>query len=124
MLLITSREGKQHFSPGSAEDQSLNPPYSHFAALWTPLILADFLGVPEMGLSAQSFLLHYVAVTCFVAVYGFMDETVEKAVKSEGYCSRILRAQGSTRKEGYNEFSLRVEGDPEHYKPGNTYRGK
>ncbi|XP_069596042.1 spondin-1 isoform X2 [Ranitomeya imitator] len=75
-----------------------------------------------MGPSVQSPLLHYVVVTCFVAIYGFMDETVDKAVKSEGYCSRILRAQGGTRKEGYNEFSLRIEGDPESYKPGNTYR--
>uniref|UniRef100_K7FFH4 Reelin domain-containing protein n=1 Tax=Pelodiscus sinensis TaxID=13735 RepID=K7FFH4_PELSI len=49
------------------------------------------------------------------------DDTLEKATKSEGYCSRILRAQG-TRREGYNEFSLRVEGDPEFYKPGNNYR--
>ncbi|KAG8564500.1 hypothetical protein GDO81_016495, partial [Engystomops pustulosus] len=75
-----------------------------------------------MGLSIRFFLSRYVAVTCFLTVYGFMDETVDKAVKSEGYCSRILRAQGGTRKEGYNEFSLRVEGDPEYYKPGNTYR--
>ncbi|KAK9409981.1 spondin-1-like [Crotalus adamanteus] len=50
-----------------------------------------------------------------------VDETLERASKSEGYCSRILRAQG-TRREGYNEFSLRVEGDPEFYKPGNSYR--
>uniref|UniRef100_A0A8C7MKR9 Spondin-1 n=1 Tax=Oncorhynchus kisutch TaxID=8019 RepID=A0A8C7MKR9_ONCKI len=41
--------------------------------------------------------------------------------KSDGYCGRILRAQG-TRKEGYNEFRLRVEGDPENYQPGSTYR--
>ncbi|KAM4018565.1 spondin-1 isoform 2-T2 [Anomaloglossus baeobatrachus] len=75
-----------------------------------------------MGLPLQSFLLHFVVVTCFVAICGFMDETVDKAVKSEGYCSRILRAQGSTGKEGYNEFSLRVEGEPDYYKPGNTYR--
>lgn len=53
----------------------------------------------------------------------FTDETLERVAKSEGYCSRILRAQG-TRREGYNEFSLRVEGDPEFYKPGNSYRGK
>uniref|UniRef100_A0A673Y2L4 Spondin-1 n=1 Tax=Salmo trutta TaxID=8032 RepID=A0A673Y2L4_SALTR len=45
----------------------------------------------------------------------------ERAGKSDGYCSRILRAQG-TRKEGYNEFRLRVEGDPENYQPGSTYR--
>nr|XP_016848425.1 PREDICTED: spondin-1 isoform X1 [Anolis carolinensis] len=52
----------------------------------------------------------------------FGDETsFERAAKSEGYCSRILRAQG-TRREGYNEFSLRVEGDPDFYKPGNSYR--
>ncbi|XP_068115760.1 spondin-1 [Hyperolius riggenbachi] len=75
-----------------------------------------------MGLFTQPFCLYYVAVTYISVVSGFMDETVEKAVKSEGYCSRILRAQGGTRKEGYNEFSLRVEGDPDYYKPGNTYR--
>uniref|UniRef100_A0A674A356 Spondin-1 n=1 Tax=Salmo trutta TaxID=8032 RepID=A0A674A356_SALTR len=45
----------------------------------------------------------------------------ERAGKSDGYCSRILRAQG-TRNEGYNEFRLRVEGDPENYQPGSTYR--
>uniref|UniRef100_A0A8C8EIF3 Spondin-1 n=1 Tax=Oncorhynchus tshawytscha TaxID=74940 RepID=A0A8C8EIF3_ONCTS len=45
----------------------------------------------------------------------------ERAGKSDGYCGRILRAQG-TRKEGYNEFRLRVEGDPEKYQPGSTYR--
>lgn len=70
----------------------------------------------------QPLYLSYVAVTCLSVVSGFTDETVDKAVKSEGYCSRILRAQGSTRKEGYHEFSLRVEGDPEYYKPGSTYR--
>lgn len=53
----------------------------------------------------------------------FSDETLDKVAKSEGYCSRILRAQG-TRREGYTEFSLRVEGDPEFYKPGSSYRGK
>ncbi|XP_077317038.1 spondin-1 isoform X2 [Lithobates pipiens] len=75
-----------------------------------------------MGLLMQPLYLSYVAVTCLSVVSGFTDETVDKAVKSEGYCSRILRAQGSTRKEGYHEFSLRVEGDPEYYKPGSTYR--
>lgn len=44
-----------------------------------------------------------------------------EVTKSEGYCSRILRAQG-TRREGYTEFSLRVEGDPDFYKPGSSYR--
>ncbi|XP_066489113.1 spondin-1 isoform X2 [Tiliqua scincoides] len=56
-----------------------------------------------------------------VTLASFADETLERVAKSEGYCSRILRAQG-TRREGYNEFSLRVEGDPEFYKPGNSYR--
>ncbi|XP_015451989.1 spondin-1 isoform X2 [Pteropus alecto] len=51
----------------------------------------------------------------------FSDETLDKVSKSEGYCSRILRAQG-TRREGYTEFSLRVEGDPDFYKPGTSYR--
>ncbi|KAG5839975.1 hypothetical protein ANANG_G00211140 [Anguilla anguilla] len=48
-------------------------------------------------------------------------EPADKTGKSDGYCSRILRAQG-TRREGYNEFRLRVEGDPEYYQPGSTYR--
>lgn len=53
----------------------------------------------------------------------FSDETLDKVPKSEGYCSRILRVQG-TRREGYTEFRLRVEGDPDFYKPGTSYRGK
>ena len=53
----------------------------------------------------------------------FTEEPMDRAGKSDGYCSRIIRAQG-TRKEGYNEFRLRVEGDPETYQPGSTYRGK
>ena len=57
------------------------------------------------------------------AALAFSDETLDKVPKSEGYCSRILRAQG-TRREGYTEFSLRVEGDPDFYKPGISYRGK
>ncbi|KAM4617923.1 spondin-1 isoform 1-T1 [Discoglossus pictus] len=64
----------------------------------------------------------FVAFTCFLVASAFMDETVDRAFKSEGHCSRILIAQGGTRKEGYNEFSLRVEGDPETYKPKHTYR--
>uniref|UniRef100_A0AAY4BDW6 Spondin-1 n=1 Tax=Denticeps clupeoides TaxID=299321 RepID=A0AAY4BDW6_9TELE len=49
------------------------------------------------------------------------DEPAERAPKSDGYCSRILRAQG-TKREGYQEFRLRVEGDPENYQPSSTYR--
>uniref|UniRef100_A0A8D1F3M6 Reelin domain-containing protein n=1 Tax=Sus scrofa TaxID=9823 RepID=A0A8D1F3M6_PIG len=55
------------------------------------------------------------------AALAFSDETLDKVPKSEGYCSRILRVQG-TRREGYTEFSLRVEGDPDFYKPGTSYR--
>uniref|UniRef100_A0A8C8G0K3 Spondin-1 n=1 Tax=Oncorhynchus tshawytscha TaxID=74940 RepID=A0A8C8G0K3_ONCTS len=51
----------------------------------------------------------------------YVHSAITRAGKSDGYCSRILRAQG-TRNEGYNEFRLRVEGDPENYQPGSTYR--
>uniref|UniRef100_A0A668A1E3 Spondin-1 n=1 Tax=Myripristis murdjan TaxID=586833 RepID=A0A668A1E3_9TELE len=45
------------------------------------------------------------------------------AGRSDGYCGRILRAQTQgTRRDGYHEFRLRVEGDPETYTPGSTYR--
>lgn len=64
---------------------------------------------------------------CFISgalcnAFAFTEEPSERVGKADGYCSRILRAQG-TRKEGYNEFRLRVEGDPENYQPGSTYRG-
>uniref|UniRef100_A0AAQ5Y6L8 Spondin-1 n=1 Tax=Amphiprion ocellaris TaxID=80972 RepID=A0AAQ5Y6L8_AMPOC len=49
------------------------------------------------------------------------SEPSERAGKADGYCSRILRAQ-SNRKDGNSEFRLRVEGDPESYHPGSTYR--
>ncbi|XP_036181381.1 spondin-1 isoform X3 [Myotis myotis] len=62
-----------------------------------------------------------LALPLAVVALAFSDETLDKVPKSEGYCSRILRAQG-TRREGYTEFSLRVEGDPEFYKPGTSYR--
>uniref|UniRef100_A0A8C9DTE6 Uncharacterized protein n=1 Tax=Prolemur simus TaxID=1328070 RepID=A0A8C9DTE6_PROSS len=57
------------------------------------------------------------------AALAFSKETLDKAPKSEGCCSPILRAQG-TRREGYTEFSLRVETDPDFCKPGTNYRGK
>uniref|UniRef100_A0A8C8IN39 Spondin-1 n=1 Tax=Oncorhynchus tshawytscha TaxID=74940 RepID=A0A8C8IN39_ONCTS len=50
-------------------------------------------------------------------------EPTDKQAKSDGYCGRILRAQTQgTRRDGYNEFRLRVEGDPENYQPASTYR--
>lgn len=66
-------------------------------------------------------------VLCFVSsaacnTFAFTEEPPERAGKGDGYCSRILRAQGN-RKEVNNEFRLRVEGDPESYQPGSTYRG-
>ncbi|KAL7885412.1 hypothetical protein AOLI_G00057070 [Acnodon oligacanthus] len=42
---------------------------------------------------------------------------------SEGYC-RSLRTQGrgGPRRDGHSEFRLRMEGDPDTYQPGSTYR--
>uniref|UniRef100_A0AAY4CFB8 Spondin-1 n=1 Tax=Denticeps clupeoides TaxID=299321 RepID=A0AAY4CFB8_9TELE len=40
-----------------------------------------------------------------------------------GFCSSVLRAQThGTRRDGHNEFRVRVEGDPDEYQPGSTYR--
>lgn len=45
------------------------------------------------------------------------------AGRSDGFCGRILRAQRQgTRRDGYHEFRLRVEGDPDSYRPGSSYR--
>uniref|UniRef100_A0A3Q1F436 Spondin-1 n=1 Tax=Acanthochromis polyacanthus TaxID=80966 RepID=A0A3Q1F436_9TELE len=54
-------------------------------------------------------------------MFAFTEEPSERVGKADGYCSRILRAQ-SNRKDGNSEFRLRVEGDPESYHPGSTYR--
>uniref|UniRef100_UPI00398F2C8D spondin-1-like n=1 Tax=Pristiophorus japonicus TaxID=55135 RepID=UPI00398F2C8D len=40
---------------------------------------------------------------------------------TDGYCSRIVRSQGS-RRDGNTGFSLRIEGNPQFYTPGSTYR--
>ncbi|KAL0169040.1 hypothetical protein M9458_037262, partial [Cirrhinus mrigala] len=53
------------------------------------------------------------------------EEPADRAAPSDGYCSWITRAQphgAAGRREGFSEFRLRVEGDPEHYQPGSTYR--
>uniref|UniRef100_A0A8C1XQY5 Spondin-1 n=1 Tax=Cyprinus carpio TaxID=7962 RepID=A0A8C1XQY5_CYPCA len=43
--------------------------------------------------------------------------------RSEGGFCRIFRTQTrGARRDGQNEFRLRVEGDPETYQPGSTYR--
>uniref|UniRef100_A0A3B4ZWZ8 Spondin 1a n=1 Tax=Stegastes partitus TaxID=144197 RepID=A0A3B4ZWZ8_9TELE len=54
-------------------------------------------------------------------MFAFTEEPSERVGKADGYCSRIIRAQ-SNRKDGNSEFRLRVEGDPESYQPGSTYR--
>ncbi|KAM4618298.1 spondin-1b [Polymixia lowei] len=70
--------------------------------------------------------LHLVLLQYFVSSFvcdavAFVEEP--PAGRSDGYCGRILRAQTQgTRRDGYHEFRLRVEGDPETYQPGNTYR--
>uniref|UniRef100_A0A8C5CZX9 Spondin-1 n=1 Tax=Gadus morhua TaxID=8049 RepID=A0A8C5CZX9_GADMO len=61
---------------------------------------------------------------CFVC--SFVPTAIafsEEPSRSDGFCGRILRAQTQgTRRDGYHEFRLRVEGDPESYQPGSSYR--
>uniref|UniRef100_A0A3B4GT48 Spondin-1 n=1 Tax=Pundamilia nyererei TaxID=303518 RepID=A0A3B4GT48_9CICH len=68
----------------------------------------------------------FVLLLCFISTaacntFAFTEEPSDRGGKADGYCSRVLRAQ-SNRKEGNSEFRLRVEGDPESYHPGSTYR--
>lgn len=72
--------------------------------------------------------LRAVLLLCFVSstacnMFAFTEEPSDRVGKADGYCSRILRAQ-SNRREENDDFRLRVEGDPESYQPGNTYRGE
>lgn len=49
--------------------------------------------------------------------------SVEDPAAPDRICGRILRSQRhGTRRGGHLEFRLRVDGDPETYRPGNTYR--
>ncbi|XP_029909538.1 LOW QUALITY PROTEIN: spondin-1b [Myripristis murdjan] len=70
--------------------------------------------------------IHLLLLQSFVSSFvcnavAFVEEP--SAGRSDGYCGRILRAQTQgTRRDGYHEFRLRVEGDPETYTPGSTYR--
>ncbi|KAI4894897.1 hypothetical protein NFI96_020717, partial [Prochilodus magdalenae] len=55
--------------------------------------------------------------------FAFTEEPADRAAKPDAFCSWILRAQPQgARKEGHSEFRLRVEGDPDNYQPGSTYR--
>ncbi|XP_037539078.1 spondin-1 [Nematolebias whitei] len=75
-----------------------------------------------MGMHLHLLLLQYYFVSSFVCnAVAFVEEPA--GGRSDGYCGRILRAQTQgTRREGHHEFRLRMEGDPETYLPGNTYR--
>ncbi|XP_039988819.1 spondin-1b isoform X3 [Xiphias gladius] len=75
-----------------------------------------------MGMYLYLLLLQYYFVSTFVCnAIAFVEEP--SGGRSDGYCGRILRAQTQgTRRDGHHEFRLRVEGDPETYHPGSTYR--
>uniref|UniRef100_A0A8C5D2I6 Spondin-1 n=1 Tax=Gouania willdenowi TaxID=441366 RepID=A0A8C5D2I6_GOUWI len=76
----------------------------------------------NMGIRLHLLLLQYYLVSSFLCnAVAFVEEPA--GGRSDGYCGRILRAQTQgTRRDGHHEFRLRMEGDPESYKPGNTYR--
>uniref|UniRef100_A0A3Q4GF92 Spondin-1 n=1 Tax=Neolamprologus brichardi TaxID=32507 RepID=A0A3Q4GF92_NEOBR len=75
-----------------------------------------------MGMYLHLLLLQYYFVSSFVCnAIAFVEEPF--GGRSDGYCGRILRAQTQgTRRDGHHEFRLRVEGDPDTYRPGTTYR--
>ncbi|XP_056908694.1 spondin-1-like isoform X3 [Takifugu flavidus] len=72
-----------------------------------------------MGLQMYSLLLLYYLISSLVCdAFAEASEGI-----SDVYCERILRAQTQgTRRDGHHEFRLRMEGDPETYEPGSTYR--
>ncbi|XP_051919426.1 spondin-1a isoform X1 [Hippocampus zosterae] len=75
----------------------------------------------KRGLHPRVMLLLCLISTAACDTFGSTEEPTDTGAKSDGYCSRILRAQ-SARRDGNSEFRLRVEGDPESYQPGSTYR--
>lgn len=78
-----------------------------------------------MGRSVRLQLLLCSLLTGFMCHGVAFLEEPSAGGRSDGYCGRILRAQTQgTRRDGHHEFRLRVEGDPESYQPGSTYRGR
>lgn len=77
-----------------------------------------------MAVRMYVLLLQYYLVSSLLCnAVAFVEEP--SGGRSDGYCGRILRAQTQgTRRDGHHEFRLRVEGDPENYQPGSTYRGE
>lgn len=75
-----------------------------------------------MGSCVVPMLLGSYLVSSFLCnAVAFVEEPA--GGRADGYCGRILRAQTQgTRRDGHHEFRLRVEGDPETYQPGSTYR--
>uniref|UniRef100_A0AAR2M1P3 Spondin-1 n=1 Tax=Pygocentrus nattereri TaxID=42514 RepID=A0AAR2M1P3_PYGNA len=77
-----------------------------------------------MCLRSRVLLLQWLLVAgCPRDTFAFTEEPSDRAAKPDAFCSWILRAQPQgARKEGHSEFRLRVEGDPDNYQPGSTYR--
>uniref|UniRef100_A0AAV2KHG0 Reelin domain-containing protein n=1 Tax=Knipowitschia caucasica TaxID=637954 RepID=A0AAV2KHG0_KNICA len=75
-----------------------------------------------MGLCVLPLILgYYLGSSLLCNAVTFVEEP--SGGRADGYCGRILRAQTQgTRRDGHHEFRLRVEGDPETYTPGSTYR--
>ncbi|XP_073664742.1 spondin-1 isoform X2 [Tursiops truncatus] len=124
-LLVASAGSELRSPPGLCQVALPRGPLRAGVA-WRAGGEAQSWGPARMRLSAASLRLSrspalLALALPLAAALAFSDETLDKVPKSEGYCSRILRVQG-TRREGYTEFSLRVEGDPDFYKPGTSYR--
>nr|XP_057930592.1 spondin-1b isoform X1 [Doryrhamphus excisus] len=74
-----------------------------------------------MGMLVLLFLHYYMLSSVVCDAIAFVEEP--SGGRLDGYCGRILRGQThGTRRDGHHEFRLRVEGDPETYQPGSTYR--
>lgn len=90
--------------------------------LYVRLKTASLSSSLNMGLQMYSLLLLYYLISSLVCNAVAFAEASEGI--SDEYCERILRVQTQgTRRDGHHEFRLRMEGDPEMYKPGSTYRG-
>ncbi|XP_030644468.1 spondin-1b [Chanos chanos] len=75
-----------------------------------------------MGLYRCSFPLLYILSTLICNTVAYTEEPAGRTRRSDGYCRSLWTQTRGTRRDGQNEFRLRVEGDPETYQPGSTYR--
>ncbi|KAK1804591.1 hypothetical protein P4O66_020585 [Electrophorus voltai] len=109
-------ETSTHPKPSSKTNSSfilLRTKISNLSAKW----------VSNMGVHTdQLFLRCPLLIVVFFSTYAFAGAAAGRLPFRERYCRIADLPNPATERDGQREIQLRVEGDPETYQPGSTYR--